>query len=441
MRSMKVLLFQFLLIFPFSSSYYLDYDCVYRNGNYTSNSTYKHNLDNLLSQLATDTQIDYGFFNLSAGRQPDQVNLVALCRGDISFSDCHRCLNSTIEQIRQVCPDQKEAIMWVDTCMLRYTNRSIFNSMEESPGHYDCDAVNASDPTTLWSAVGGLLSDLQSQASKGDSRLKFAIREANVSGSSMKVYGLVQCTPDLSETDCYNCLHSTIDYLQQNCYGRIGAKDVEPNCISSVSFCPSFFFQILGREIGTLKAVIGVLSATAFLLFMIIVCLLIKLGRRGEGKFEKQFENQENGLSIESLQFDFSSVKAATGNFCQANKLGRGGFGSVYKVWGDWIEGRPLHIVDPVILDDGSKSSILRCIHIGLLCVQDDAANRPTMSEVDMMLRSQYFVLPKPSKPTYATNGNMKVPLCPAKGSSNVTDQTSKSTVSMEDYDTIIYPR
>lgn len=34
----------------------------------------------------------------------------------------------------------------------------------------------------------------------------------------------------------------------------------------------------------------------------------------------------------ESLQYNFSAIKAATNDFSEDNKLGRGGFGVVYKV-------------------------------------------------------------------------------------------------------------
>jgi len=36
--------------------------------------------------------------------------------------------------------------------------------------------------------------------------------------------------------------------------------------------------------------------------------------------------------SVESVQFNFGSIRAATDNFSDANKLGKGGFGPVYKV-------------------------------------------------------------------------------------------------------------
>ena len=36
--------------------------------------------------------------------------------------------------------------------------------------------------------------------------------------------------------------------------------------------------------------------------------------------------------TVESLQFDFSTIRDATNNFSTDNKLGQGGFGAVYKV-------------------------------------------------------------------------------------------------------------
>ena len=38
-------------------------------------------------------------------------------------------------------------------------------------------------------------------------------------------------------------------------------------------------------------------------------------------------------LDLKSLQFDFGTIIIATNNFSEANKLEKGGFGVVYKVW------------------------------------------------------------------------------------------------------------
>ena len=47
---------------------------------------------------------------------------------------------------------------------------------------------------------------------------------------------------------------------------------------------------------------------------------------------------------LEALKFKFSTIKVATNNFSNANKLGEGGFGSVYKViqilpWKNYVYG------------------------------------------------------------------------------------------------------
>uniref|UniRef100_A0A0A9TL30 Uncharacterized protein n=1 Tax=Arundo donax TaxID=35708 RepID=A0A0A9TL30_ARUDO len=43
----------------------------------------------------------------------------------------------------------------------------------------------------------------------------------------------------------------------------------------------------------------------------------------------------------------------------------------------------------------------MRCINIALLCVQENAADRPTMSDVVAMLSSTSMALPEPKHPAY----------------------------------------
>ena len=50
---------------------------------------------------------------------------------------------------------------------------------------------------------------------------------------------------------------------------------------------------------------------------------------------------------------------------------------------------------------NGSNSEIMRCIHIGLLCAQENIANRPTMALVVVMLNSSSLSLPLLSQPAF----------------------------------------
>ncbi|KAF7112648.1 hypothetical protein RHSIM_RhsimUnG0207300 [Rhododendron simsii] len=65
--------------------------------------------------------------------------------------------------------------------------------------------------------------------------------------------------------------------------------------------------------------------------------------------------------------------------------------------WRLWNEGNSELLIDPRITCQDFQMEILRCIHIGLLCVQEFAIEGPNMSTVLSMLRSETANLPKPA--------------------------------------------
>ncbi|KAL7242686.1 hypothetical protein ACSBR1_015133 [Camellia fascicularis] len=70
--------------------------------------------------------------------------------------------------------------------------------------------------------------------------------------------------------------------------------------------------------------------------------------------------------------------------------------------WKSWREGTISNMIDHTLSNRSSSlSEIMRCIHIGLLCVQENAAQRPTMASVVLMLNSFSFTLPLPSEQTF----------------------------------------
>ncbi|GMP72763.1 hypothetical protein CsSME_00030686 [Camellia sinensis var. sinensis] len=67
-------------------------------------------------------------------------------------------------------------------------------------------------------------------------------------------------------------------------------------------------------------------------------------------------------------------------------------------VWHLWRKGKSLDIVDPLLGNSYPTHEILRCIHVGLLCVQEFATDRPTMSDVAFMLCNETTLTP-PKQP------------------------------------------
>ncbi|GLT54805.1 hypothetical protein SLA2020_279720 [Shorea laevis] len=61
--------------------------------------------------------------------------------------------------------------------------------------------------------------------------------------------------------------------------------------------------------------------------------------------------------------------------------------------WGHWRHGTSLELLDPSLRDSYSRKEVDRCIHIGLLCVQENPAERPTMASIVVMLSSYSVTL------------------------------------------------
>ncbi|GMN28352.1 hypothetical protein TIFTF001_041159 [Ficus carica] len=70
--------------------------------------------------------------------------------------------------------------------------------------------------------------------------------------------------------------------------------------------------------------------------------------------------------------------------------------------WKLWNEGRPMDLVD-ILLENVPASEVLRCIQVGLLCVQKRPEERPSVSSVLFMLDSENASLPQPKQPGFYT--------------------------------------
>ncbi|KAJ4841995.1 hypothetical protein Tsubulata_005428 [Turnera subulata] len=70
--------------------------------------------------------------------------------------------------------------------------------------------------------------------------------------------------------------------------------------------------------------------------------------------------------------------------------------------WKLFKEGRPMELVDTLFVESCNISEVLRTIHVGLLCVQHNPEDRPTMSMVVLMLSGE-GTLPDPKEPGFFT--------------------------------------
>ncbi|KAK2988003.1 hypothetical protein RJ640_011266 [Escallonia rubra] len=196
------------------------------SNNFTSNGPYETNLNKLMGDLYFKTP-PTGFGLGSIGQYQTRASGLALCRGDVSSTDCKSCVVEASGEIRRRCPSNKAAIIWYDNCLLKYSDMDFFGKIDEQNKFHMYNLRNVSNPEYFNTEVKKLLSELSEKAyvspklyATGDSKL----------GESKKLYGLVQCTRDLSSVDCKKCVDGAISELPICCDGKEGGRVVVGSC-------------------------------------------------------------------------------------------------------------------------------------------------------------------------------------------------------------------
>ncbi|XVE87862.1 hypothetical protein DITRI_Ditri19aG0022400 [Diplodiscus trichospermus] len=302
-------------------------DC--QGGNFSANSAYAANLNNLLSGFSSIAANDYGFYDMSVGENSDRINGIALCRGDINRDVCLSCISNATTDITNICPNRMEATVRYDYCMLRYSNRSILGVMETRIFVLASNSISVANPGSFNQTLSNFLFQLIQQAASGGSQRKFAT--GNVDEDFQPIYALVQCTPDLSQRDCTTCLERCVQRIPSCCAGRRGGRVFTTSC--NLQFEMERFYNETTNPTGnnknnTSRIVIAIVIPTVSVIILIICIYIFLRARKRKESFKTK---DEEIISAESLQFDFGTIRAATNNFSDENKLGQGGFGAVYK--------------------------------------------------------------------------------------------------------------
>ncbi|KAJ7946193.1 Cysteine rich receptor like kinase, partial [Quillaja saponaria] len=181
-------------------------------------------------------------------------------------------------------------------------------------------------------------------------------------------YGLVQCTRDISKSDCSICLGELLENIRNCCLGKRGWHISAPSCRVRYEYT-LFYRQPLASsqpsalaphpqpndkgETGKNTAKIAIITfssiaAVAALSTAVYFSCFARKRRRGGGETSHEIliHNLEGSRRRKSMEidwhagdqtsgemqyFDLQTVKIATNNFADVNKLGEGGFGPVYK--------------------------------------------------------------------------------------------------------------
>ncbi|OMO66279.1 hypothetical protein COLO4_30654 [Corchorus olitorius] len=200
--------------------------CSNSAGNFSAYDPYEANLNKLVGYLSIQAP-STGFGTGSIGENPNKAYGLTLCRGDVSSSDCKTCIVEAGSEIRKRCPSDKGAIIWYDNCLLKYSNTDFFGKIDYENRFYMWNLNVVSEPESFNKKTKEMLSELAEEAS--ESPKLYATEETELYGNTT-LYGLTQCTRDISSSDCKKCLDSIIGELPSCCDGKEGGRVVGGSC-------------------------------------------------------------------------------------------------------------------------------------------------------------------------------------------------------------------
>ncbi|XP_015694667.2 cysteine-rich receptor-like protein kinase 6 [Oryza brachyantha] len=348
-----------------------------RGGNFPARrSTYLANINLVAATLPRNASASPELFatieGAGAGAAPDRVSALALCRGDANASTCLACLTQAFLDLPNACAYNKVATIFYDSCLLTYSNASIIagDFRAKVPAYGNKDSGSVTTETARFNRVMATLVNATADYAAYNSTRRYASGEADFNQEFPKLYSWAQCTPDLTPARCRRCLAQMtgryIPLLENSTGGFVRAV----RCSFQYSTLPFLDGPMLVQLPGTPApapapaAVVPAVNATPpaatptpegansgrkysvpglvlIILLPTVAAMNIVVGlrfcrrKRPVTKAKRTYGNYSNETedieSLDSMLIDISTLRAATGDFAESNKLGEGGFGAVYK--------------------------------------------------------------------------------------------------------------
>ncbi|TXG55725.1 hypothetical protein EZV62_020981 [Acer yangbiense] len=175
--------------------------------------------------------------------------------------------------------------------------------------------------------------------------------------------------------------------------------------ISAISVDPNFKPPVIKGKKNYVMIVAGMVVTAVLFLVLVLVIMRMKGWLGGKDSTDKELR----GLDQQTGLYKLKQIKDATKNFDAANKVGEGGFGSVYKAYVLQERGSLLDLVDPNLGAEYSSEEAMVMLNVALLCTNASPTLRPTMSQVVSMLEGRTVVQDLLSDPGFlAINSKVK---------------------------------
>ncbi|KAL5100584.1 hypothetical protein RYX36_004911 [Vicia faba] len=271
-----------------------------------------------------------GFGTAVTGTGADTNYGLAQCYGDLSLLDCVLCYAEARTVLPQCFPYNSGRI-YLDGCFMRSENYSFFNEYKGPGDRAVCGNTTTKNSDFRAAAKQAVLRAVEDAVeNKGYARGKVVVSEA----ANESAYVLADCWRNLNSRSCKACLeHASSSILR--CLPSSEGRALNTGCFMRYSDTDFLNEEVENRSSGgnVLVIVIAVVSSVIVAVVGVIIGAYIwkqryiQKKRRGSNDAEKLAKT----LHEKSLNFKYSTLEKATESFNDNNKLGHGGFGTVYK--------------------------------------------------------------------------------------------------------------
>nr|XP_043635132.1 cold-responsive protein kinase 1-like [Erigeron canadensis] len=296
---------------------------------------YLNNLNTTLSSLRKQLSIGKVYYAFAQAVDNDEfVYSFAMCREYLSTSQCLTCFDTAANDTK-ACGFADGGNMIYDDCSIRYENYvQVFGNTRDNDALPSsvCGNESASQPvTTFNNVIYELLSNIRDAAPRTSNFYVASTRHVSTNNST--VYAVAQCVKNISQAVCSNCLNTAYDNLQ-NCLPSKEGRTIDFYCFMRYSDTP--FFQrnqtinITPFVSKAISSKLGVIAGVSSGVGIFVLILALWLWYRRHKKSKTVGEDDDNGLQG-GKSYSYQCLRIATHNFDEQYRIGKGGFGEVYK--------------------------------------------------------------------------------------------------------------
>ncbi|KAL4574026.1 hypothetical protein LXL04_020848 [Taraxacum kok-saghyz] len=264
------------------------------------------------------------------GTGPDSNYGLAQCYGDLSTQDCILCY-AEARTVLPSCYPNNGGRIYLDGCFMRVQNYSFYHEYADPN-----DRVVCGNTTSKSRSFQGLVTQAVGNAVADASRNWDYFARESLSNGNESVFVMADCWRTLSRADCRACLENASAALS-TCSPWTEGRALNTGCFMRFSdrdFLNPIPVAASSSNRGKVIAIsVSIVSSVAVLTVALMISVYIRkhryIQRRRKGSYDAK--KMSKMLNDSSLNFKYSTVEKATGNWDECNKLGQGGFGTVYK--------------------------------------------------------------------------------------------------------------